>query len=164
MYAGLVDLFHRIDANSDGSLEWEEFNTYLIEGGLLFSVEAYADVLEFEPARVVDTTRHNPRGVARVFHFSSASTTTDSTMDDFLFVVDQERKFKMYNPQTSEQVLELKSPSVRGAVLGVDYIPQDKLLVSTHSEGRLVVWDAVLCHAISTVPVGLPQTVEARVP
>jgi hypothetical protein len=68
LVASLTELFAQIDINGDGTMEWSEFTTFIIETGKLARVNEPTSVLSYRPAPYLDRSyRSSP--IQRLYYF-----------------------------------------------------------------------------------------------
>ena len=85
---GLIDLFKEIDVNGDGTMEWEEFSSHIIELGLLRKDRAFHNIIKnyYPSENIIDRQKHDNQ-IESVFYF-----------DKFVITLEKDNnKYKVYN-------------------------------------------------------------------
>ena len=65
----LSELFAQIDINGDGTMEWEEFTTYIVESGLRASAEGPTAIQRYQPAKLWEDTSKHKQDIVKMYYF-----------------------------------------------------------------------------------------------
>lgn len=132
----ICELFRQIDISGDGLLQWEEFTSHLVEmAGGEFD-EQSEDVPQFAYDLIEDVTHHD---------YPCELVTYVPQIDRVVVFERTSRKFKLFDTNL-RCTGEMRGH--RGALLGITYIPEQRLLVTSSELGEIIFWE---CKAGSKV-------------
>ena len=128
--SALSELFAQIDINGDGTMEWEEFTSYIVESGLNASTEGPTAIQRYQPAKLWEDTSKHKQEIEKMYFFPK--TRTIGAIEGNSPVL------KLYNT-SCHPLNELKAPS--GNVLCAEHIPELRQYVMTSSDLSLSFFD-----------------------
>ena len=131
--SALAELFAQIDINGDGTMEWEEFTSYIVESGLSGNDEPDG-ILKYEVNPWEDFSKHRSN-IERMYFFPKDPAVSSGSIG---LVEAQSPLLKIYNSECSP-VHHLKAP--RGHVLAAGHIQDLKQYVMTSSDLSISFYD-----------------------
>ena len=130
--SALSELFAQIDINGDGTMEWEEFTSYIVESGLHASADGPTAIQRYQPAKLWEDTSKHKQDIVKMYHFPKTRA---------IGAIEENSSYlKIYNSQCN-LMCQLKAPG--GTVLCAEHIPELRQYVMTSSDLSLSFFDDV---------------------
>jgi WD40 repeat protein len=126
----LSELFAQIDINGDGTMEWEEFTSYIVESGLNASTEGPTAIQRYQSAKLWEDTSKHKHEIQKMYYFPKTKTIGS--------IEGNSPVLKLYNGGC-QPLNELKAPS--GNVLCAEHIPELRQYALTSSDLSLSFFD-----------------------
>jgi WD40 repeat protein/Ca2+-binding EF-hand superfamily protein len=151
----LVELFHQIDINGDGTCEWEEFTSYCVEAGLLATrrvkIPLKYQYVQDKRLGNIEGSKGELSGVVwlpeiqRLAVRSVGSHTLQMYNSDFVLrgVVDLKVGLERLLAEANEEEgHQLKDPdSIEASVLACCYVARQNLLIMATSDLAITMWE-----------------------
>jgi WD40 repeat protein len=127
----LVSLFSQIDINGDGTMQWDEFTTFIIDSTRdqdQFRVDA---IKKYSPSSdLVDHSKHN-NTIENVIYVEE--------LDRLVIFEKESRSFEVYDAITANHIAT--GSGHRNEVNTVEYIPSLRYLASAANDNTIALWD-----------------------
>ncbi|EGZ10227.1 hypothetical protein PHYSODRAFT_522483, partial [Phytophthora sojae] len=132
LVANLCELFAQIDINGDGSMEWEEFTSFIVDTGLTVKSHQPNSIQQYHHVQWEDASKHSTF-IDHIYYFPS---------NDLVALVEScSPYFKIYNVNC-ELIRTIKSPE--GFVQCAEHLPKLPTLESLASasmDRTIRLWD-----------------------
>ena len=125
--SALAELFAQIDINGDGTMEWEEFTSYIVESGLTDKSDGPGGISQYKSKQWEDFSKHR-QSIERMYFFPKDPKRSSGTIG---VVEGSSPVLKIYNSECS-LMHQLKAP--HGHVLCATHVQKLKQYVLTSSD------------------------------
>ncbi|KAG7389280.1 hypothetical protein PHYBOEH_007545 [Phytophthora boehmeriae] len=129
LVANLCELFAQIDINGDGSMEWEEFTSFIVDTGLTVKNHQPNSIQEYHYVQWEDASKHSTF-IDHIYYFPS---------NDLVALVETCSPFlKIYNVNC-ELIRTIKSPE--GFVQSAEHLPKHNQYIVASSDLQFRFYD-----------------------
>ncbi|KAJ0399503.1 hypothetical protein ATCC90586_007532 [Pythium insidiosum] len=129
LIANLCELFAQIDINGDGSMEWEEFTSFIVDTGLTVKSHQLNSIQHYNYVQWEDASKHSTF-IDQIYYFPS---------NDLVALIENcSPVFKIYN-SNCELLRTIRSPE--GFVQCAEHLPKHDQYVLASSDLQLRFYD-----------------------
>ena len=144
LVANLCELFAQIDVNGDGTMEWEEFTSFIVETGKTAREHEPNSIQMYHASSWEDTSKHNSV-IEKVYYFEG--------VDKIVTCEHHSKILRIYNAHCDT----IKTVSSGGVVLCADHLSEHGHYAVSSSDLQLTFYDDSTYRQIKSVPVPSSQ-------
>ena len=143
LVAQLTEFFAAVDVDGNGSLEWEEFTSHIVERVMASYDQNPDSIQSYTHAAVKDVCTRRTSRIAEIYHFTANQT---------IVTVDMESPtLKVYSRSNLELKMALTRPE--GFIRCVEYLPKYNQFLVSSTDLMLTMYDeltGVICKSFRT--------------